>query len=209
MSVPSPQQTWTSINSAYTSDVTLINNTFKDITDAYGSIHRYYHNMQHIEQLLFLYHQYADHIKHRDNLLFALFFHDIIYDVPGPDNEEQSAAAAVTYLHKINYPTPNISVVQDFIIATKTHINTQYDTDLDYLLDFDLQVLGAAPEQYVQYSRQIRQEYSIYPDAIYNPGRKKVLEHFLEMPAIFRTNIFSELYETPARRNIQAEINTL
>jgi len=62
---------------------------------------------------------------------------------------------------------------------------------------------------YQAYTRQIRQEYHIYPDLLYKPGRKKVLQHFLKMPAIYVTPAFRDLYETTARQNIQAELNTL
>ena len=122
MSVPTANDTWISINTPYTSDITLVNNTFAAITQAYSSGNRHYHTMQHIEHLLSLCHQYADHIKDRDTLLFAVFFHDIIYDIPGAENEEQSAAAAVNYLHKINYPSSDIAVVKDYIIIVTLRV---------------------------------------------------------------------------------------
>jgi len=46
----------------------------------------------------------------------------------------------------------------------------------------------------------------IYPDFLYNPGRKKALEHFLENEFIFQTNEFRRLFEENARANIQQEI---
>ncbi len=62
---------------------------------------------------------------------------------------------------------------------------------------------------YNDYARQVRQEYSLYPDMIYKPGRRKVLRHFLAMPKIFKTDIFFELYEESARRNLQREMEFL
>ena len=56
---------------------------------------------------------------------------------------------------------------------------------------------------------QIRKEYSIYPDFLYNPGRKKALEHFLEHKFIFQTEEFRTQYETKARENIKREIELL
>lgn len=179
------------------------------LQEAYQSPGRYYHNWLHIQQLVSLQQAYAHQLTDPEAVLFAIFFHDIIYNPLQPDNEEQSAAAAAAHLHKINYPTEKTGKISDFIIATKTHINTHRDPDLDYFLDFDLQILGASPETYQAYAGQIRQEYQVYPDDVYIPGRKKVLQHFLDMPVIYVTPAFRELYETAARTNIQAELDTL
>ncbi|HEY8957933.1 hypothetical protein [Chitinophaga sp.] len=188
---------------------TLVGSSYAALQGAYQSPGRYYHNWLHIQQLVSLQQAYAHQLTDPEAVLFAIFFHDIIYNPLQPDNEEQSAAAAVAHLHKINYPTEKTGKISDFIIATKTHLNTHRDPDLDYFLDFDLQILGASPEIYQAYARQIRQEYQVYPDNVYIPGRKKVLQHFLDMPVIYVTPAFRELYETTARSNIQAELNTL
>ncbi|GAB5525289.1 MAG: hypothetical protein Roseis2KO_31610 [Roseivirga sp.] len=81
--------------------------------------------------------------------------------------------------------------------------------DTNYLTDIDLSVLGAAPEVYQNYTVAIRKEYSIYPGFLYKRGRKKVLKHFLEMEHIFKTELFREKYEDRARKNLQAELNSL
>ncbi|MCK7556860.1 hypothetical protein MKQ70_18295 [Chitinophaga sedimenti] len=78
----------------------------------------------------------------------------------------------------LGYSPAGIRKVSEWIIATKTHGDTAVDSDLSYLLDIDLGILGAPLMSYVEYTRQIRQEYRIFPDLLYNPGRKKVLKHF-------------------------------
>ncbi|MNJ03033.1 hypothetical protein D3C73_1632060 [compost metagenome] len=55
----------------------------------------------------------------------------------------------------------------------------------------------------------MRQEYAIYPDLVYNPGRKNVLLHFLAMDRIFKTDYFFEKYEKPARENLRKEAELL
>jgi predicted metal-dependent HD superfamily phosphohydrolase len=52
----------------------------------------------------------------------------------------------------------------------------------------------------------VRKEYLIYPDLIYNPGRKKVLHHFLAMDRIFKTDFFYNKFEQQARQNLRKEI---
>ena len=78
--------------------------------------------------------------------------------------------------------------------------------DINWLLDFDLQILAAPWEDYEVYYKQIRQEYKIYPNMLYNPGRKKALHHFLERDFIFQTDVFRAAYEAKARENIKKEI---
>ena len=62
---------------------------------------------------------------------------------------------------------------------------------------------------YDTYCQQVRKEYSIYPDFLYKPGRKKVLEHFLNMERIFKTTYFFDLYEAQARENLRRELSSL
>lgn len=44
---------------------------------------------------------------------------------------------------------------------------------------------------------------------MYVPGRKKVLNHFLALPRIFKTNHFYEKYEEAARKNLEDELERL
>lgn len=209
MSIPVISESWTRLNLAYTADAALVQQTLARILTAYQAPERHYHNLQHITQLLTLHHAYASELKAPDVVLYAIFFHDIVYDVQQRDNEQQSATAATEYLRQTRFPASDINTVAEFILATQSHINPLQQADLDYFLDFDLQILGTSPENYRAYTQQIRQEYSVYPDSLYHPGRKKVLQHFMEMPAIYRTPAFQQQYETQARQNIQAEINNL
>jgi predicted metal-dependent HD superfamily phosphohydrolase len=91
------------------------------------------------------------------------------------------------------------------ILATQKHEPAGEEVNL--FTDADLSVLGAEPESYKLYATQVRKEYGLYPDLIYNPGRKKVLQHFLAMPRIFKTDAFYEKYETTARRNLEWELD--
>ncbi|MCW3463737.1 HD domain-containing protein [Chitinophaga nivalis] len=200
---------WSQLHKPYTQDDTFIHQTFEQLLAAYGSPNRYYHNLSHIHQLLTLQQQYAAQLQQTDVVLFAIFFHDVVYNVLKTDNEAKSALAAEKHLRQLGYPADKTALVKDYIIATQTHLPTQQDTDLDFFLDFDLQILGTAPDNYIAYTQQIRREYGVYPKMVYNPGRKKALQHFLDMPAIYCTHDFRTLYETPARKNIQEEITRL
>ena len=62
----------------------------------------------------------------------------------------------------------------------------EVENDINLFTDADLAILGAEPEIYKNYAAAIRQEYSVFPDPIYIPGRKKVLLHFLKMERLFK-----------------------
>ncbi|MDX2245424.1 MAG: hypothetical protein SF052_01505 [Bacteroidia bacterium] len=80
------------------------------------------------------------------------------------------------------------------------------DNDTNLFTDADLSILGQKREIYHAYSTNVRKEYAIYPDILYNPGRKKVLQHFLAMEQIFKTPHFQEKYEAQARANLEEEL---
>jgi len=200
---------WQQLLQPYTPDQGLIEEGFQTIISHYTETHRHYHDLHHLHALLQLQHTYADRIIDNETLSLAIFFHDIIYDVKQTDNEEQSALAAGNFLRQTNYPVGKIAQVMDFIRATKTHLNTSGNTDLDYFLDFDLSILSAPATDYIAYTQQIRKEYSIYPDELYKPGRKKVLAHFLALPAIYKTDLFREQREAFARQNMEEELKTM
>lgn len=53
--------------------------------------------------------------------------------------------------------------------------NNLYGTDdKHYFLDIDMAVLGASPEEYNQYTKRVREEYSFLSDEFYKNLRLKV-----------------------------------
>jgi len=199
---------WQQVLQPYTTQA-LIRSGFLALIDDYSGSGRHYHNVSHLSALIQLQQEYIAAISDNESLLLAIFFHDVIYDVKKSDNEELSAQAAINYLQQTSYPTGKIEKVADFIRATKTHVNTNSDSDLDHFLDFDLSILSVTPEAYNAYTTQIRAEYSIYPDELYKPGRAKVLQHFLDLPAIYKTASFKTQREAIARFNLSEELKTL
>lgn len=139
-----------------------------------------------------------------DVLLLALFYHDAVYNVRRSDNEAQSAALAGAHLQSIGFSTVRIERCKAHILATKGHAAAQ-DSDTDLFTDADLSILGAPWEVYQQYAQNIRKEYGLFPDIVYRPGRRKVLEHFLAMPHIYKTPVFQAEREVQARENLQRE----
>lgn len=176
------------------------------IETAYSGKSRHYHNLQHLENMLTELEAIKSDLADWDLLIFALGYHDIIYKSTGSNNEEQSAENFVDDLSPF-LENERVSQGSRIIIATKGH-SPSTDRDTNYFTDADLAILGSSAEHYQAYSQQIRKEYSIYPDFIYNKGRRKVLEHFLQMERIYKTDYFFEKYEVQAKMNLKKELLT-
>ena len=202
------EQTFTTALLYYTSDPALITRYWKEITTAYLAKDRHYHNLTHLENLLVHLEAHKERCSDWHATIFAIAYHDIIYNTLRQDNEEKSAQLAQERLSAIGVPDIRIRLVYDMIIATQKHTVSENE-DINLFIDADLSILGAPWEVYETYTKQIRKEYAIYPDLVYRPGRKKVLKHFSGMERIYKTAVFFEKYEQQAKNNIQKELNLL
>ena len=181
---------------------------WQEIEKLYSQKNRKYHNLAHLENMILELENVKEEISDYDVMLFSVFYHDIVYKATSKDNEEKSAEIAKKRLEKINISNERIIKIYNQILATKSHKKSD-DSDTNFLVDADLAILGKDWNVYENYVHQIRKEYSIYPDFLYNPGRKKILTHFLKFDEIFKTDYFKEKYEKMARENIKKEISIL
>ena len=186
----------------------LVEKLWAEIEQKYSTKKRHYHTLVHLENLNKHLRGVKSDIEDWDTIVFTLFYHDIVYNTLKSDNEEKSAGLAGKRLIEINLPGDKIASCIRQILATKTHL-VSIENDTNLFTDADLSILGQPPETYKTYCKEIRKEYAIYPDVIYNPGRKKVLAHFLQMERIFKTKPFYDAFEKQARINIVYEMNTL
>ena len=174
-----------------------------DLEKAYSKKSRYYHNLTHIQDMIFSYEKYSDQLQFPNEVLYSIFYHDYIYVSSKKNNELKSAEFAIKILPQ--NARLNSKMVFYAIVATQLHQHNDNE-DINWLIDFDLKVLSRDWEDYQIYFEQIRKEYRIYPDFLYKPGRAKALKHFLENEFIFQTDEFRNLYEEKARENIEKEI---
>jgi predicted metal-dependent HD superfamily phosphohydrolase len=194
--------------SNYTTNETLSIALWNEIEQNYTGKKRHYHTLQHLENLWVQLNEVKDKIQHWELMLFTLFYHDIIYHPIKYDNEARSAQFAKKRMQQISVATELITLCKSQILATKSHIKSS-NTDTNYFLDADLSVLGQDWESYAKYYENVRKEYSIFPDFVYKPGRKKVLLRFLVMERIFKTDYFFHKFELLAKQNLQKELEML
>lgn len=205
---PSLQETFRNLINRYSSDELLTTKLWDEITIHYSNESRHYHTLLHLENLVNQLENIRLEIKNWDVVLFTLFYHDIIYVATNSDNEEKSAELAADRMKKMKVPNEMIELCINQIIATKTHVHSN-ESDTNYFTDADLSILGQCWEDYTEYFKNVRKEYAVYPDILYNPGRIKVLNHFLSMDRIFKTDYFYNNLESKAKQNLQLEIDYL
>lgn len=191
--------------SKYSSDEKLTEKLWNEIETNYLSTKRYYHNLVHLENLFQQLIPLKDKIQDWETMQFSIFYHDAVYNTLKSDNEEKSAKLAQKRMNELNINNSIIEKSTNQILATKKH-ESNIDSDTNYFTDADLSVFGSEWAIYQKYLQDIRKEYFIYPDFMYNSGRKKVLAKILEMDRIYKTDYFFDKYEYSARQNLKNEI---
>jgi len=202
------QHTFLRLVNQHTGDSELANNLWIEVERSYSGKKRYYHTLAHLDHLLGQLLSVRDWIANWDSVLFAVYYHDIIYDPLKKNNEEKSALLAEKRLRNLQIAKESIESCTKHILATSFHQATE-DSDTNLFTDADLSILGSDWNAYDTYRHHVRKEYSIYPEIIYNPGRRKVLQRFLQMKRIFKTDAFFYKYENRAKLNLEKELNEL
>lgn len=184
--------------------LSLAEELWKEIVSKHSDRKRHYHTLEHLHAMLDQLKDVQQELEHWDAVLFALYYHDAVYKSRRSDNEEQSAALAERRMRELNVPEALIGHCHALILATKKHEHSDVD-DINYFTDADLSILGQRRELYMEYMQQVRKEYSVYPDFLYKPGRRKVVQHFLSMERIFKTDYFFQRLEEEAKSNLRFE----
>lgn len=168
---------------------------------SYDAPPRHYHTIHHAEAV-------ARHVRDLGGnraCLLAAWFHDVVYDPPGEDNEPRSARLLSTWLGEDS----DTAEAARLVCVTAGHDPAEGDEQGAILCDADLAVLGGDPPQYTAYRDAVREEYAHVDDDGWRVGRSAVLRGLLARPHIFRTPAGHDRWEAAARANLAAELATL
>ncbi len=181
----------------------------EELLDRWAEPHRSYHTPSHLlavlealDELL----QPAD-LPRRRTVLLAAWFHDAVYEGVAGEDERASAALAADRLGAAG--VREVQEVQRLVLLTATHDPAPGDRAGELLCDADLSVLGAAEEDYLRYSRAVREEYAHIPDGAFTEGRRAVLVRLLALDPLFRTAVARERWSAQARANLERELASL
>ena len=199
------KQRWKALLENAGIDTKKAKNDFQVLRSHYRESHRRYHTLDHIEAMLGLMDEYRNVIEKPIPFELGIWFHDVIYQPSGVDNEEESALLAERLMREWNLDPETIHLATEYIRSTSGHFPRIDSFDCNLFLDFDLAILGSEEKMYEKYQRGIRKEYDIYNDEFYYPARKKVLNAFLTRERIFFTDLMHQRFESTARANIKKE----
>lgn len=166
-----------------------------ELTRRYTEPHRHYHDIRHIAQML----AWGRELQIDDTQVWAVWFHDAVYDPRSERNEEDSAALAERLLRDTGVSPGMVRDVVTIVLDTKTHMPSIAASGA--VLDLDLGSLALPWEAFCANSMAIRHEYAHIEDAAFARGRHAFLAAMLERPKLFFT-AWGREREAPARGNI-------
>ncbi|MFO1484158.1 MAG: hypothetical protein U1F71_12440 [Verrucomicrobiaceae bacterium] len=170
------------------------------LISAWSEPQRAYHTLQHLDECLRFFEEIkaAGLMSRPDLVEMALWFHDVVYDPKGSDNEERSAGLALQALGD----GETAHEVARLIMLTKSHTSGDGSDDA-WIIDIDLAILGQPWERVLEYEGQIRQEYSWVPEEVYREKRVEILRGFLDRKQLYLTVWARQRLEQPARENLR------
>jgi predicted metal-dependent HD superfamily phosphohydrolase len=189
---------------------------------------RYYHTAVHLMEML----EYINILRQTGvildlqlsgSMIWATFFHDVVYDPKSKRNEKDSAAMFQEFCQQITMPPSKSKVIETLILATELHITLpisdptisleeqeQQIAIQQMFLDIDMAVLGKERDAYLSYAALIRKEYSFVPSDVYCIKRGEILQQFLDdSKPLYLSIIFQGALEERARKNLEHEIHLL
>lgn len=193
---------------APTASESLIQSQLDVLVASYQAFGLPYHNLSHIAACLRELDAQRCDAAAADQVEFALWLHDAIYDPTRRDNEARSAELAASVATQLGLPADWIEDCRGLILATR-HAEGPQTADQRLICDVDLSILAAPPEEYDAYRQAIRSEYAFAGDADFRAGRAQFLRSMLARPSIFHTQRYRAAAEVTARANLARELNRI
>lgn len=149
----------------------------KTILSMWNESHRYYHNLNHLNDLISMINESKSRYSEREyeKLIITSLFHDIIYDPTKNDNEEKSAGYFMECC--VDKNDKDILEINQMILDTKTHkSNTMLSEVFNSL---DMNIVERDFDSLMEWEDGIYNEYKSFGTA-YKDGRLKFLESILD-----------------------------
>ena len=172
---------------------------FARLCARYREPQRHYHTLQHLHECFAALDLVGIDVPLA--VVWAMWFHDAVYNPKARVNEAHSAELAVAEGRALGLDADVLNRAAAMIRATQHHKAADPETAL--LLDADLAILGAPRERFQEYEKQIRAEYAWVPSLLYRRSRQKVLDGFLLRVPLFHTPALRDRFEAQARRNLR------
>ncbi|MFK7917291.1 MAG: hypothetical protein AB8G14_04370 [Ilumatobacter sp.] len=172
--------------------------------------HRRYHNVQHVVAVVRHVTTLAttETVDDLGVVVAAAWYHDAVYEPRSSSNERASARLATRDLARLGWVNDRVETAAAMIEATAHHTEPVC-LDAAVLFDADLAILGSDSDMYASYVSGVRGEYAHIDDEAWVSGRTNVLQSFLTRSHIYATASGADRWESAARANLTAELDSL
>ena len=199
------EKLWNRNHKAGCSNVASV--VFSRLEQHYAEPHRYYHTSSHIDHCLrqvdFISVDYAD----RDAVELAIWFHDVIYEIGDPKNEENSAK----WFMQVSSGELKDSIreqVNRLVMVTQHNVQPEKE-DEKYVVDIDLSGFGMPWPEFSADSLRVRQEFPEVSDGVFENKHRMFLEMLASRDFFFCTTLFRNMYESQAKYNVREKLSRL
>lgn len=148
------------------------------IESYYNGKGRFYHNMEHLDEVLCELENYKDlhTVEEYQILVMTAIYHDIIYDPKAKDNEEKSAEMVSVCSSSDHI----LKQVKDLILFTKYQRNPESELEETFMC-CDMAIFEKPFEQQLVFEKKIQKEFAWVPLSVYVPERIKVLDKIRDL----------------------------
>lgn len=154
-------------------DLKIKKEAFDFIKQIYNSTDRHYHTYTHIERMF-------DYVKDDKRLtrevVYAILFHDIVYQA-GNERNELLSAKFFWFMYSVHEIEEMLDIAKVmYLIQGTEHPVFGKNPESDLFIEADFFILHKdSKEDLLEYEKQIRKEFSRYSDEEYKKERIKFL----------------------------------
>ena len=193
--------------------IPLLEAEARDLISRWNAEGRILHNTRHLIKTLARIDEIASTAHDPEVLRVALWYQGAVlnrsFDVfqRGTDSDEQEFSAlyhARSRMETLGLSEDVISRIQELMMALFTHRADPSDMDAQVLIDADLGMLAASPQDFKRFRESLREECPDLCDTDYVRARRLAIKKILAREQIFHSPL-ALAWEETARANLEAE----
>ena len=193
--------------------IPLLEAEARDLISRWNAEGRILHNTRHLIKTLARIDEIASTAHDPEVLRVALWYQGAVlnrsFDVfqRGTDSDEQEFSAlyhARSRMETLGLNEDVISRIQELMMALFTHRADPSDMDAQVLIDADLGMLAASPQDFKRFRESLREECPDLCDTDYVRARRLAIKKILAREQIFHSPL-ALAWEETARANLEAE----
>ncbi|AOZ73036.1 hypothetical protein BK816_06835 [Boudabousia tangfeifanii] len=199
-----------------TSDKEALTKFCQTLLERWSSEGRVFHNLRHLINTLAALDEISGVSHDPDILRMAAWYHGAVFSTEETHTQARDAgevmAPSADYarqdLEAMGVPTENVERICQLILVLGKHTAPADDIDAHVLIDAELSMLAATPQEYRDYCQAIAEEYSHIPTLRFLCARRAVVSHLLARRPLF-TSPLGNQWEAGAKQNLEAELAKL